>query len=80
MVRIEVRLYAFLQKYRPEVARGESLMVEIEEGSTIAGLLHKLGIPGEVAQLTFVNGLQQYQGYVLQPNDSVGIFPPIAGG
>lgn len=80
MIRVEVKLYAFLQKYRPEVARGEPLVIETEEGTTIAGLLRKLGVPEEVARLTFVNGVQQRLSYVLQPNDSVGVFPPIAGG
>ncbi len=79
-MRVEVRLYATLRQRYPETPQGQSLVLEVEDGATLAGLLRQLDIPESLAKLTFVNGTQQGLGHVLKPGDSVGIFPPIAGG
>jgi len=81
MIEVEVRLYATLRRYRPELKAGESLSLNLEEGTTVRQLLEeKLGIPTEVVKTTFVNGVAQRFDYVLVDGDRLGIFPPVAGG
>jgi len=81
MIEVEVRLYATLRRYRPELKVGEALSLNLEEGTTVRQLLEeKLGIPSEVVKTVFVNGIAQELDHVLADGDRVGIFPPVAGG
>jgi len=80
LIQVQVRLYATLRKYRPELGHGQSLTVNLPEGSSIGDLLREVGIPeGEMKQ-AFVNGIIQGNDYFLADGDSLGVFPPIAGG
>jgi molybdopterin synthase sulfur carrier subunit len=80
MITVQVRLYATLRHYRPEVKLGESLPMELPEGATVGRLIARLGIPAEVVKTIFVNHCQQGPEHVLQNGDEVAIFPPVAGG
>lgn len=80
MIKVEANVYAALRKYHRGVSSGKPLRVEVSEGTTVAGLLQQMGIPREEVQLVFVNNVQQYLSYILQPGDRLGIFPVIAGG
>ena len=81
MIRVEVRLYATLRKYQPEVKIGEALVRELAEGTTVLKLLeNELGVPPDEVKTIFVNGVSQSFDYVLADGDRVGIFPPVAGG
>lgn len=80
LIRVQVRLYATLRKYRPELGHGQSLPVNLPEGSTIRDLLLEIGIPERETKQTFVNGIIQDVEYSLADGDSLGVFPPIAGG
>jgi len=77
---VQVRLYATLRRYRPEVKLGESLPMELPEGTTVGQLIERLGIPAEVVKNIFVNHCQQGPEHALQNGDEVAIFPPVAGG
>jgi len=81
VIRVEVRLYATLRKYQPEVKIGEALVRELAEGTTVLKLLeNELGVPPDEVKTIFVNGVSQSFDYVLADGDRVGIFPPVAGG
>jgi len=80
MITAQVRLYATLRRYRPEVKLGESLPMELPEGSTVGQLIARLGIPARVVKSIFVNRRPQDPEHVLQNGDEVAIFPPVAGG
>lgn len=80
MITLQVRLYASLRKYQPGLGHGESLQVQLPEGSRIADLLDRLGVPKNETKQVFVNGRLQVSDYVLKDGEEVGIFPPIAGG
>jgi molybdopterin converting factor small subunit len=79
-MKITVKLYAMLTRYRPETPAGTPFIVDIAENSTIQDLLKTLQIPLDETKITFVNNQIQPIDYVLQEGDSVGIFPPVAGG
>ena len=80
-MKVRVRLYAFLAELHSETARaGSPLDVDLPEDSTLALLVDYLTLPKEQIKLTVVNGRVRDLDHRLQPNDEVGIFPPVAGG
>jgi molybdopterin synthase sulfur carrier subunit len=78
MVRVEVRLYAALQKCH--LKTGESQTVVLADNSRLADLFKELKIPREEVKQTFVNGKREEESYLLRDRDRIGIFPPIGGG
>lgn len=80
MIEVRVRAYATLRDYLPGVPAGESSTVAVPEGTTIAQLADRLGIPAAEVKTRFVNGVQRDPAHRLQPGDEVAFFPPIGGG
>lgn len=79
-IRVEVRLYASLEKVRPGLKAGEPFSVELEATTTIRQLVETLGIAPESVQLIFVNGVARKFDHVLSDSDRIALFPPIGGG
>jgi len=79
-INVQARLYATLRKYRPGVPHGQSITLHLAAGSTISDLLQELGIPEAETKQVFVNGIIREVEHHLSEGDSLGIFPPIAGG
>lgn len=80
MINVQVRLYATLRKYRPEIPHGQSFTVKLATGTKITDLLQELGIPEGETKQVFVNGIVQDAESHLADGDRLGVFPPIAGG
>ncbi len=80
MIEIELRLYASLRKYRPDVPLNGSEKVLLPDKSTVLELLAGLKIPAEAVQTAFVNRKVMHPEVVLQDGDRVDLFPAIAGG
>ncbi|MFQ5833599.1 MAG: MoaD/ThiS family protein [Candidatus Thorarchaeota archaeon] len=80
-MKVNVKLYATLQKLAPpEVEIGEAFAVEID-GSTILDLLKQLGIEEEQARIVMLNGIRvNDMSQELESDDLVVMFPPIGGG
>ncbi|MHA2602485.1 MAG: MoaD/ThiS family protein [Candidatus Thorarchaeota archaeon SMTZ1-83] len=80
-MRVNVKLYATLQKLAPPGTEvGEAFPVDME-GSTILQLVEQLGIEEDMARIVMVNGIRATDlSQPLQPEDLVVIFPPIGGG
>lgn len=79
-MRVEVRLYASLEKARPGLKAGEPFSVELEAATTIKQLVETLGIAPKSVQLTLVNGVVRESDHVLAEGDRVAFFPAIGGG
>jgi molybdopterin converting factor small subunit len=85
-MKVCVRLYAFLAERVAEtfpekrLRPGTPIELDLPEGSTLSTLVDHLALPEDQVKLTVVNGRLQELDYGLQPDDEVGIFPPIAGG
>jgi molybdopterin synthase sulfur carrier subunit len=80
-MKIELRLYASLGKYMPQVPLEKKPgYLEIGEGTTIKALLEELRVPLETVKLIFVNGVHAKDNDVLKDGDRLGVFPPVAGG
>lgn len=79
-MRVEVRLFASLVRFAPEGKGSAPCEVVVEQGTTVAGLLDKLGVPEETVKIVFVNGVHAGGDRSLEDGDRVGVFPPVAGG
>jgi sulfur carrier protein ThiS len=80
-MKIELKLYASLGKYMPQVLlENKQPYLEIREGTTIKALLENLKVPLETVKLIFVNGVHAKDDDVLKEGDRLGVFPPVAGG
>jgi len=79
-IRVEVRLYASLEKVRPRLKAGEPFFVELESGTTARHLVETLGIATKRVQLIFVNGVARELNHVLAEGARVALFPAIGGG
>ena len=80
MMHIRVKLFATLGRRMAGGTAGNLFAVEVPEGSTIADLIRQLDLPREEVKVTFVNARTRPLNWLLQPEDEVGIFPPIGGG
>lgn len=79
-MQLNVKLFASLQRYRPDVFAGEVFPVELPDGSALADLVALLEIRANEVKVMFVNGQARAEIYRLQDGDEVGIFPPVGGG
>ncbi len=76
MIKIELRLFANLNKFTPENSKNYS----VEDNITIGRLLSNLKINKDNAKIIFINGVKKDIHDKLKNNDRVGIFPPVGGG
>ena len=79
-MKIELKLFASLRRYHPAGAGSAGMFVEVSPGTTILGLLNRLGVPMDKVKLVFLNGNHAGGGEILSEGDRVGVFPPVAGG
>lgn len=80
MITVEVRVYASLQKYYPDLEIGKPLVIALDDKAKLGNLLGELKIPRDEIAVVMVNGRQEKESYLLQDGDRVGIFSPIGGG
>ena len=79
-MRVEVRLFATLAAFLPPDGRDGAAELEIPEGSTVAEVARRLGIPPDLGRVVLVNGRDVGSEAPLAALDVVTIFPPLAGG
>jgi len=80
MNKAEVRLYASLRKYHPNVGDSKAFSPEMADGAKLSDLVDKLKIPRQEIGVLMVNGTWQKETYLLQDGDRIGLFPLIGGG
>lgn len=73
---INLKLYALLQRFKPENAAEYPIV----EGMTVADVIKRLGIPEGESKFAFVNNRTVEFNYVLQSGDTLGLFPYVTGG
>jgi molybdopterin synthase sulfur carrier subunit len=79
-MQIEVRLFATMVEYRPESKRESWFQLTVEPATTVEGVLKILKIPHSMPKIILVNGKSAESELTLEPNDVLGVFPPIGGG
>ena len=80
MITIEVRLYATLQKYHPNLRIGEPLGITLDDKARLGNLFSELKIHKEEIKIALVNGKREEESYLLEGGDRIGLFSPIGGG
>ena len=79
-IRVEVRLYASLEKARPGLKAGQPFTMELEAKTSVRQLVETLGIAPKSVQLIFINGVARGLDHVFSGSERVALFPPIGGG
>jgi len=79
-VRIEVQLHATLAPFLPPGSRDGAVALDLDDHATIADVIGRLAIPGDLARVVLVNGHDVEDDARLRAGDVVDIFPPLAGG
>jgi sulfur carrier protein ThiS len=82
---ITFKLFASLGDYLPSAVRpGNEMRLTVDDGATIAQVIEPFALPPKLVHLVLVNGKYiepaQRASHVLQPDDVLAVWPPIAGG
>jgi len=80
LAKVDVRLYASLRRYVPQLGLGEAIELDLDEGATIKHIFERLRLPEFEVKRVFVNGVSRGYDHILSEGDRVAIFPPVAGG
>ena len=82
-MKVEVRLYGSLRRYRPSEADGPlhlPFAVTLPAGASVDDLGRQLGLTEGLMSAVAVNGEAVENSAILREGDRVGLFPPSAGG
>ena len=84
-MRVTFKLYAMLSDHLPDDARKtNSLTLDVPPGRTVGQVIDEYNLPPKLVHLVLVNGNYippaERAGRVLNEDDVLAIWPPIAGG
>ena len=79
-MKISVKLIATYRKLLPEDAAGNTIEIEVAEGSRVEDVLREFNVPLDRASVILVNGRSPEAGQALEAGDLVVAFPALAGG
>ncbi len=79
-MRVRVKLIATYREHLPPGTRGDTVELEVTEGSTVAEVLAPFGIPLDDSSVIVVNGRTVPLDTPLREGDTVAAFSAIAGG
>lgn len=79
-MKVEVHLFALLERYLPAGTEGDSVSLDVPVGTTVGDVAALLEIPIDLSCLTVINGRDAPSEQVLAPGDVLSMFPPLAGG
>jgi sulfur carrier protein ThiS len=84
-MRVTFKLYAMLADHLPDEARRtNALDLEVPPGRTVGQVIDEFNLPPKLVHLVLVNGNYippaERAGRVLNADDVLAIWPPIAGG
>ena len=79
-MRVTVKLFATLVRFKDGSQAGRPFDVELPEGSAARDLIDHLKIPPEETHVIFINNIIEEPNSRLNHGDVVGMFPPVGGG
>jgi molybdopterin converting factor small subunit len=79
-MRVTVKLFATLVRFKDGSRAGKPFDVELPEGSVAQDLIDYLKIPAEETHIVFINSIIEGNDAYLKDGDIVGMFPPVGGG
>lgn len=79
---VTLKMSGLIARYVPGSAEGTKM--RLLDGTTISGMMVRLGLPGDETYLVIVNdstvAKNRYAAHVLADGDRVSIVPPLKGG
>lgn len=79
-MKVEVRVFATLRRYLPELGIGEARVIDVPEGTTLDEIREILGLPEEEVKVIMVNHLQAAPEDLAADGDRITYIPAVAGG
>jgi len=79
-MRVTVKLFATLVRFKAGTWAGKPFEVELPEGSVVQDLIDHLEIPIEETHVVFINNIIEETSSPLKDGDVIGMFPPVGGG
>jgi molybdopterin converting factor small subunit len=79
-MRVTVKLFATLVRFKADTRAGKPFEVELREGSVVSDLIEYLRIPAEETHIVFINNIIEEPHSPLKDGDVIGMFPPVGGG
>ena len=79
-LKVEVRVFATLRRYLPELGIGEALSIMVEPGTTLDDLRERLGLPKEAVKVIMRNNRQAFPEDTINNGDRIAYIPAVAGG
>ena len=83
-MRVTVKLYATLGDYLPSGSKNNRVAVEVPEAAAVSAVLAPFALPERLTHLVLVNGvfvpLEARATTLLKDEDTLAVWPPIAGG
>lgn len=77
---IKVKLFANLSKYLPPGTKNRMAELEVHPETTAGNVLDQLAVPKELTHLIMINGQHEPRDRVMEEDDLLSVFPPVAGG
>jgi len=81
---IRIKLYASLAEYLPDGAVKNEAPLDVKEGTTPTQVIMHLGLPEKMCHMVLINGVyiapDERSEKVLEADDHLAIWPPVAGG
>ncbi len=79
-MQVEIRVFATLRQYVPDMPLHSSYLMEVEEGTTLAEIRDRLGLPETEVKLVMRNFRQADFSEAAHLGDRIAFIPAAAGG
>jgi sulfur-carrier protein len=83
-MKMNIELYASLMEYLPPGSERFRRAIDVKDGTSVQQLIEQFNISDEQAHIVLVNGHfvcgEDRTQHRLAPEDTVAIWPPVAGG
>ena len=83
-MKVNVKLYALLSDYLPAGAVDNQVALDLAEGTTPEDVFARFSLPRQYCSIVLVNGVyvepSERSSHALKEDDTLAIWPPVAGG
>jgi len=82
-MQVTLKLFSTLMHYLPDQAVKNQILLNVEESTTVNDLIERYNVPRSEVHLVLVNGIylsEADRDRPLSDNDTLAIWPPVAGG
>ena len=79
-MKVNIRVFATLRRYLPELGIGEPLTLDVPEGTTLDEIREQVGLPEEEVKVYMRNNRQARPEDTAEDGDRITFIPAVAGG